>query len=1024
MFMANNKYERCLMAKKLPEQQSFLDEYKKIEPVSTGIKSKAKQSSPRILPPKNSTSSKVEKTNEVAEKTSVKKNSKQTKTQNIKKETFTEKQNNKTEELKAAKKQSIKKEKKLKVAQTKKEKAVAIPEANKLAATQPQLNEKPCTAKIKKILGFKIKKDKVEKMGEDGTLLYDLPKEKKQIALKNKTKNKVIERLETDPKTGLTKEQVESQRVKGLSNIVRSTNAKTYKSIFFSNIFTFFNLLCFVVAGALIAVGSYSNLFFVIVFLSNIVIGIVQEIRAKLTIEKISLISAPSATLLRNKKLITVPVEQVVLDDIIYFELGDQICADSIILSGAVEVNESLLTGESVPIKKKKGDTLFSGSFITGGKCSALVDKVGDENYSAKLAQKAKEYKKPKSELLKTLKIVIGAIGVVIIPLAVLSYINNYKLAILEFTTDKAAAIADAVTKTAGSVIGMIPAGMFLLTSVALAVGVIKLAKRKTLVQDLYSIEMLARADVLCLDKTGTITDGTMKIKEIVNFTNPQTYSTKEIIGSILAALEDNNMTSRALANGFGRNSVLSPVTLMPFTSTNKLSGVTFKEGTYLMGAPEYVYKSKNSTLDERIKKYAKNGYRVLLLVYSKDKIINDTVPTDTYPVSLIVIEDHIREDAIETIKWFNDNGVEIKIISGDNPITVSEVSKRVGIENSDRYISLEGLSDEEVRAAAKKYSVFGRVSPEQKYIIIKALKSQGKKVAMTGDGVNDILALKEADCSIAMASGSEAARNVSNLVLLDSNFSSLPMVVAEGRRVVNNISKSSSLFLMKTFTTIFVTIFCLITQMKYAFSPNQILLMETFVIGIPAFFLSLQTNKEKIRGSFMSNLISKALPGAFVLSLNVIACYVFDYFVPTGGQVTTMASLVMLFSGLVILLKVCLPFDFYKGVLYCAMVVLSLVSLFVLPDTFFTYVELSLQSKLFMIILIIITYQLYSIFVKVLDFIWDFQRNLIEITRNEARTQPIIKSESEILKPVLKAKEMPKLTRKDESSKDISKTN
>ena len=596
----------------------------------------------------------------------------------------------------------------------------------------------------------------------------------KPIALKKQTPTKDIKRLNTDPKIGLTQEQVDKQKALGLSNIVKKTNAKSYKSIFFGNIFTFFNLLGFLVAGALIAVRSYSNLYFLLVFLANIMIGIIQEIRAKKTIEKISLITAPSATLIRNKKQVVVPIEEVVLDDIIQFELGNQICADSIILNGAVEVNESLLTGESVPVKKKKGDMLYSGSFITSGKCIALVEKVGDENYSAKLAQKAKEYKKPKSELLRALRIIIASIGIIIIPLAVLTYMNNYNLAIVEFAT-KTEAIRASVARTAGSIIGMIPAGMFLLTSVALAVGVVKLARRKTLVQDLYSIEMLARSDVLCLDKTGTITDGTMKVKEVVNFTNPQNYTTKEIIPSMLSALEDNNMTSQALANSFGRTQHLSPDILLPFSSANKLSAVTFKEGTYILGAPEYVYKVRNKTIDDRVKKYAKNGYRVLMLAYSKEKIVGDKPPKNCFPVSLIAIEDHIREDAIKTIKWFNDNGVEIKIISGDNPITVSEVSRRVGINNADKFISLEGLSENEVIEAAQRYSVFGRVSPEQKSIIVKALKSKGRKVAMTGDGVNDILALKDADCSIAMASGSEAARNVSNLVLLDSNFSSLP---------------------------------------------------------------------------------------------------------------------------------------------------------------------------------------------------------------------------------------------------------
>lgn len=816
---------------------------------------------------------------------------------------------------------------------------------------------------------------------------------RKKKVKKINLKNRKIVRIETDVKTGLTTEQVKSQVDNGLINVVQNTNAKTYKSIFFGNIFTFFNLLCFAVAGALIAVGSYSNLFFLGVILANMIIGIVQEIRAKLTIEKISLIMAPTAQLLRNKKIVTVPVEEIVLDDIIFFELGNQVCADSIILSGSVEVNESMLTGESVPIKKKKGDVLYSGSFITSGKCTAQVDKVGIDNYSAKLAAKAKEYTKPKSELLRTLRIIIGCIGVIIIPLAALTYLNNIRIG---------GAVSIAVTKTAGSIIGMIPSGMFLLTSVALAVGVVKLSKKKTLVQDLYSIEMLARADVLCLDKTGTITDGTMKVKEVVNFINPQKFTAKEIIGSMLGSLEDNNMTSQALALSFGRNKLLTPEILLPFSSANKLSAVTFKEGTYILGAPEFVYRKHNTTIEERVKRYAKAGLRVILLAFSEHKIADDKPPQDCHPVALIAIEDHIRDDAIETIKWFNDNNVKIKIISGDNPITVSEVSRRVGIENADKYISLEGLSESEVINAAEKYSVFGRVSPEQKCILIKALKAKGHKVAMTGDGVNDILALKEADCSIAMASGSEAARNVSNLVLMDSNFASMPSVVAEGRRVINNISKSSSLFLMKTFMTIFITIFCLITQLEYAFAPNQVLLLESCCIGIPAFFLSLQSNKEAIRGTFMSNLISKALPGAIILTINVIACYIYDYFLPTGGERETMAAMAMLFTGYVILFRLCKPFDVYRGILFGGTFGLSILALAIIPFSFFQYVHLQTQSIFFVIILVLAATYIYPLLIKACDYVWAFQRNIIEVTKNEVKSvQTVTKTRQEKEKSV-----------------------
>jgi len=417
----------------------------------------------------------------------------------------------------------------------------------------------------------------------------------------------------------------------------------------------------------------------------------------------------------------------------------------------------------------------------------------------------------------------------------------------------------------------------------------------------------------------------------------------------MLAALDDNNQTSVAMLNYFGVSRELTAKTVLPFSSSRKLSAVTFSNGqTYAFGAPEFVYKAKDGSLEQLIKQYTSKGFRTLLLVKCEGTISADALPTKRKPIAIIVIEDHIREDATETIKWFRNNDVKIKIISGDNPITVSEVSKRVGVAGAEHFISLYGLNEQEVIAAADKYTVFGRVSPEQKYILIKALKSKGHKVAMTGDGVNDILALKEADCSIAMASGSEATRNISNLVLLDSSFASMPSVVAEGRRVVNNIQKSSSLFLMKTIFTILISVLCLIFAKEYPFNTNQILMLESIVIGIPSFFLAMQANTERIKGKFLSNLLVKSFPGALILTLNVVACYVFDLFIGVGGQFETMASLSVTFTGLLILLKLCKPFDLFRSILYCAMLLLSAMLLIFVPSTFFEYVSLSLQNTLF----------------------------------------------------------------------------
>jgi len=789
-----------------------------------------------------------------------------------------------------------------------------------------------------------------------------IPKEEEKQAKQKKNKKEVVpvERYEASYKVGLTHDQVQKRIEEGNTNFIKNKNTKTYRSIILGNIFTFFNMLSFIVAFALLMFGSWKQCFFLVIAIANMLIGIIQEIKAKKTIEKINLVSTPVAVVVRDKFENKIAVKDVVLDDILVLQTGKQICADCIVVEGTVEVNESLLTGESVAVKKVKGDTLFSGSFVVGGKCYARVDKVAGDTYSAKLATQAKQYQKPKSELMGTLNMIITAIGVVIIPIGILVFRTNYKL--LEGN------MIQVVEQTAGPVVGMIPAGMFLLTSMALAVGVIKLAKKRTLVQDLYSIEMLARTDVLCLDKTGTITDGTMKVNSVVQIKTDLKYTLDNLVGSMLTALDDNNQTSRALTTHFGYSKDLTAETILPFNSTRKMSGVTFTNGeTFVFGAPEYVLKTKNVQVDNLVKTYASKGFRVLLFAQCDGEIKDDKIPQKRVPVAIVVIEDHIREDANETIEWFKQNGVDIKIISGDNPITVSEVSRRVGVNNADKYISLEGLSQQQVIDAADKYTVFGRVSPEQKCILIKALKSKGHKVAMTGDGVNDILALKEADCSIAMASGSEATRLVSNLVLLDSNFSSLPSVVSEGRRVINNIQKSSSLYLMKTLYTFFLSIFCVSISALYPFAPLELTLLEIFVIGIPSFVLALQPNNAKIRGKFLPQLLANSIPGAVMLFISVIGCYYFDKFIGTDGQFKTMASLAVTFVGLVLLFRLCKPFDVFRGIMFAAMITLCTLTL-ALGYGFLEYDALNTQNILFVVCLVLFFYAFYDWIVKACD--------------------------------------------------------
>ena len=766
---------------------------------------------------------------------------------------------------------------------------------------------------------------------------------------------KRVKRVRADYKTGLTSDQVQERINKGQTNHTPNQNVKTYRSIFIENIFTFLNMLCFAIAISLMCVGAFKDCLGIIIILVNITIGIIQEIRAKLTIEKLSLLTAPAVRVVRNGAEETVSTDDVVIDDIILLSTGKQIVADSVIVEGLLEVNESMLTGESQPIKKKVGDTILAGSFVVSGKAYARVEKVGKANYIQQLAAKAKKYKRPKSELFSSLRNIIRVIGFIIIPVGVLMYVNNY--------VRSDGSIAITITNTAGSLMGMIPAGMFLLCSVSLALSVVKLARKKALVQDLYCVEMLARVNTLCLDKTGTITDGTMKVYNCLQLSETN-YTLKRIMGSMLSALGDNNQTSQALINYFGYNKELKAIETLAFSSARKLSAVTFdNDGTYIMGAPEFVIpNNSDEKLNGMIEQYSKDGYRVLLLAHANAPIIKDNISGPRKAVALLILEDRIRDDAVETIKWFKNNDVNIKIISGDNPLTVAEIAKRVGVTGTQNLISLEGLNEKQVIAAANKYTVFGRVSPEQKAILVKALKATGNTVAMTGDGVNDILALKEADCSIAMASGNEAVRSVSHMVLLDSNFSSMPATVVEGRRVINNMQKASALFFMKTLFTIFLSVAVLILGFSYPLRTINMLLLETFVIGIPSFFLAFLPNDNPVQGKFLLNLIKNALPGALAFIFNTIAVYVFclivdgtvvsEAIMPT---ITTMLTITITFTGLVMLVRLCKPFNTYKTVLCAVMFAICLVFMLTMAE-FFGLVALELSHMLFVVILILLS--------------------------------------------------------------------
>ncbi|HHU20968.1 MAG TPA: HAD-IC family P-type ATPase [Acholeplasma sp.] len=667
-----------------------------------------------------------------------------------------------------------------------------------------------------------------------------------------------IVRFKVDLKKGLTEEQVEQRHTEGLANSPDTQVGKSIAMIFVTNIFTFFNMLFFGIAIVLIAIGEYYNLLFLGTVLSNMIIGIVQEIRAKKQIDQLSLMFAPTAAVIRGGEKVDIPVDEVVLDDVLVFKSGKQIGCDCILKEGTIEVNESLITGESHAINKRVGDILYSGSYVVGGTGLAIADKVGSTSYVEKLATGAKKHKNAKSDILNSLNLILKIVSIIIIPLAALTFINSYNGDNLN----------KAIKSTTGAMISMIPAGLFLLTTVALTVSVIRLAKKKVLVQELYCIEMLAKIDILCLDKTGTITDGTMKVIDSVQLENRGDYTIREIIGSMMNAFPESNATSNALIEHYGKNSILKADGIIPFSSQRKYSAVSFgKLGYYVIGAPEIVLNETNyAKIQKRVERFAEQGCRVIVLAHTKSNINPDSRPKSTTALAVIAIQDHIRDDAEQVIAYFKNNEVDVKVISGDNPITVSEIARRAGVSGASRYISLDGLTDEEVVAAATEYNVFGRVSPYQKKLLVQTFKMNKKTVAMTGDGVNDILALKEADCSIAMASGSDATKHVSHIVLLESNFSAMPEVVAEGRRVTNNIQRTAVLFLTKTLFTILLTIFYLIVRRAYPFSPNQLMPFEWPVIGLAATLLTLQPNTEKIKGKFITNVLRNVLPGALTV--------------------------------------------------------------------------------------------------------------------------------------------------------------
>ena len=749
-------------------------------------------------------------------------------------------------------------------------------------------------------------------------------KKQKQVAFKK------IERWSVKAECGLSTEQVQQRKNENLVNKVSGKNSKSYLNIICSNTFTFFNLIWAIIIFAYIYVGSFNNLLFSLVIVANTLIAIIQECKAKRTVDKLSLVTAPKIQVVRDGTILKVDARELVLDDVFILESGNQIPADAILLDGQVEVNESLLTGESNPIKKTVGDVLLAGSFLVSGACHARVEKVADESYIQSIAKEAKKFKSPNSNLFRDLNKIIKYIGIAIIPMAVILYINN---------ASTSPDFATTIVKTCGALTGMVPAGMFLLVTIALAVGVIKLSTKKTLVQDLYSIEMLARTDVLCLDKTGTITDGTMQVTGFEVLENVENL--EDYIESHLIIQNTNNSTGQALTKFFGSEKNFEASAVVNFSSARKFSATTFNGfGTLMVGAPEFVCSNLSDDINKKIESLIIDSKRVLLVAkvpesQSDGENIENWKNFST-PLAIIAIEDQIRPDAIETIKWFRENGVKIKIISGDNPITVSAIAKRVGLEDFEKCVSLDGLSLPEVAALAENFAIFGRVSPEQKHHLVKTLKEKGYVVGMTGDGVNDTLALKEADCSIAMADGSDVARSISNLVLMDSKFSSLPAVVREGRQVINNIQKSSTLFLMKTFFTFLFSLFVIFIHATYPFESVSLILLEVFVIGIPSFILALEPNERKIEGQFISTVLKKAVPSALVIFINVAIVMLLGQFdILTPDETNTLAILVLTMSGFLNLVRICFPLSLLRIGVFMFSIIMIVFCILIMPSFF-----------------------------------------------------------------------------------------
>ena len=741
-----------------------------------------------------------------------------------------------------------------------------------------------------------------------------------------------------DYKTGLSNEEVAKRASEGKVNGISKPASKTYGQIIKDNVCTLFNLLNFLIFVALVLVQAWSNLVFMAIIVANALIGIYQEVKAKRLVDQLSILTKPTITVVRNGQTTVVDINDVVLDDVLVLESGNQVCNDATVIHGMIEANESLLTGESDPVNKKEDSELLSGSSVILGKCYAQVKNVGDNNYSTALVKEAQKVKEQNSELMDSMKKVTKVTTFMIIPLGIILFVEALWL--------RQDILFEAVVSSAAGLLGMLPKGLVLLTSVSLANGVARLAKKKVLVQDLYSLETLSHVDVLCLDKTGTITDGKMKVEETFMFEKNDQFDTLEIMGSYLRASDDNNATFQAMDEYFGENDLYDCSKKISFSSLRKWSAIEFKDiGTIVVGAAEKVI---SQTLPDEIKDKMLQGMRALAVGYTSESISDDQPLPELQPLMVIILSDTIRDHTKETLEYFHQEGVETKIISGDNVNTVMAIASKAGVLNYDRCIDMSTVDDKDLPKVVQEYTVFGRVTPNQKKLIVEALKADGHHVAMTGDGVNDLLALKDADCSIAIADGSDASKQISQVVLLNSDFTCLPDVLLEGRKVVNNVTRVAGVFFIKTIYSVLLSLFCVLTNTAFPFIPLQITLIDLLVEAMPSFMTIFELDTRKIKGSFLPKVFSKAIGNALAVVIIFIGIMLFgSNFGLNQLESVTLMYYVLITISMIAVIRSCYPFTKLR-ILICLMMVFG----FILAILLFSNIFLHLANVSLSIVL------------------------------------------------------------------------